>query len=68
MARSAKEIAADLKLALTVMSKTNAQLAQFLTDGKSPPENAVPEIEVRLPDGRVVHMHALADELVSATI
>jgi len=46
MARSAKEIAAELKLALTVMSKTNAEKARFMTDGKSPPEDAIPEIEV----------------------
>lgn len=67
MSRSVQEIAGDLKQAVTVMVETNIQKAQLvLGENFVPPAGGSPKIEVRLTDGRVVELGALADELLEA--
>jgi hypothetical protein len=63
MTRSIEEIATDLKAAVTVIATTNAQMAETMTG--NPVANRTPPIEVRLDDGRVVELGALADELLA---
>ncbi len=64
MPRSVEEIATDLKQAVSVMTNLTAEMAQFVS-GK-PSTGKTPKIEVRLDDGRVVELGALADELLAA--
>lgn len=65
MTRSVKEIAADLKEAVQVLGQTAGSIAEAVT-GKPPAPAAAPRVEVRLNDGRVVELGALADELIQA--
>lgn len=64
MPRSVHEIATDLKQAVSVMANVNAQEAQLATG--RPLIGGAPPIKVRLDDGRVIELGALADELLAA--
>ncbi len=64
MPRIIKEIANDLREAVTVMSGMNAEMARAA--GGEVPAGARPQIEVRLADGRTVELLTLTNELVAA--
>ncbi|WP_156441543.1 MULTISPECIES: hypothetical protein [Sphingomonadales] len=64
MPRSVHEIATDLRQAVSVMTNLTAEMAEFAS-GKAP-TGRTPKIEVRLDDGRVVELGALANELLAA--
>jgi hypothetical protein len=64
MPRNVEEIARDVKAAATSIAQTNAKMAKAL--GGNPPPNALPSVQVRLADDRVIELGALADELLAA--
>lgn len=64
MSRTVREIAADLRQAVSVIASTNAEMASVTTG--TPRGAELPPITVRLPDGREIELGALADELIAA--
>lgn len=64
MPRTAQEIASDLKQAVALVVETNAEIASIRTNNVVAVPAAVPQIVVRLRDGRIVELGALADELL----
>ncbi len=66
MSRPIHEIAQDIRDAVTTIGTTIFEAGQAM-GAPPPPGGAQPKVEVKLPDGRVVEIGALADEILAQT-